>query len=89
MSLRVLYEDNHLLAVEKAAGAPIVPDASGDASLLDEAKAYLKRKYAKPGEVFLGVVHRLDRPVSGVVLFARTSKAARRLTDAFRDRDVR
>lgn len=84
MPLRILHEDNHLLAVDKPAGLPTVPDASGDRSLFDEAKAYLKEQYAKPGEVFLGVVHRLDRPVSGVVLFARTSKAASRLSDAWR-----
>lgn len=83
-SVSVLFEDNHLLALDKPAGMPTVPDASGDPSLLDAAKAYLKEKYAKPGEVFLGVVHRLDRPVSGVVLFARTSKAASRLSDAWR-----
>lgn len=85
MSLRILYEDNHLLAVDKPAGMPVVPDASGDRSLLDAAKAHLKEKHAKPGEVFLGVVHRLDRPVSGVVLFARTSKAASRLSAAWRE----
>lgn len=89
MHLRILHEDNHLLAVDKPAGVPTVPDASGDRSLLDEAKAYLKAKYDKPGEVFLGVVHRLDRPVSGVVLFARTSKAASRLSDAWRRGVVR
>ncbi len=89
MKLSVLLEDNHLLAVDKPAGVPTVPDMSGDRSLLDEAKAYLKEKHAKPGEVFLGVVHRLDRPVSGVVLFARTSKAASRLSESWRQGDVR
>lgn len=84
MTLRVLFEDNHLLALDKPAGTPSVPDDSGDASLLDEAKAWLKEKHAKPGAVFLGVVHRLDRPVSGVQLFARTSKAASRLSEAWR-----
>jgi 23S rRNA pseudouridine1911/1915/1917 synthase len=78
-----LYEDNHLLALAKPAGMPVVPDASGDASLLDLGKAWVKQAYAKPGEVFLGVVHRLDRPVSGVVVFARTSKAAKRLQAAW------
>jgi 23S rRNA pseudouridine1911/1915/1917 synthase len=84
MTLRVLFEDNHLLALDKPAGMPSVPDDSGDPSLLDEAKAWLKEKYAKPGAVFLGVVHRLDRPVSGVQLFARTSKAASRLSESWR-----
>ncbi len=67
---------------------PVVPDDSGDPSLLDAAKAWVKEKYAKPGEVFLGVVHRLDRPVSGVVLFARTSKAASRLSEAWRGHEI-
>ena len=89
MTLRILYDDNHLLAVAKPAGVPSVPDESGDPSLLDEAKAWVKERYEKPGAVFLGVVHRLDRPVSGVTLFARTSKAASRLSEAFRQRDVR
>jgi 23S rRNA pseudouridine1911/1915/1917 synthase len=83
--LQVLYRDNHLLAVVKPAGTPVVPDASGDESLLDQARAWVKREYGKPGQVFLGVVHRLDRPVSGVVLFARTSKAAARLAEQFRE----
>jgi len=87
-ALDVLYVDNHLLVVDKPAGLPVVPDASEDASLLDRARAWVKREYDKPGNVFLGVVHRLDRPVSGVVCFARTSKGARRLTDAFRARRV-
>lgn len=89
MTLDVLYEDNHLLAVGKPAGLPVVPDESGDASLLDLAKDWVRERYDKPGAVFLGVVHRLDRPVSGVVLFARTSKAASRLGDAFRRRAVK
>lgn len=86
MALEVLHCDNHLLAVNKPAGLPTVPDASEDQSLLDQAKAWIKREFDKPGEVFLGVVQRLDRPVSGVVLFARTSKAAGRLTEQFRER---
>lgn len=88
MTLEVLHADNHLLVVRKPVCLPTVPDESGDESLLDRAKAWVKREYDKPGDVFLGVVHRLDRPVSGVVVFARTSKAARRLTDAFRERRV-
>jgi 23S rRNA pseudouridine1911/1915/1917 synthase len=86
--LTVLCCDNHLLAVAKPAGVPIVPDESGDPSLLESAKEWVRREFAKPGEAFLGVVHRLDRPVSGVVVFAHTSKAARRLTEAFRERSV-
>jgi len=78
-SLPVLYVDNHLLVVAKPACLPIVPDESQDVSLFDQAKAWIKQEYNKPGDVFLGVVHRLDRPVSGVVVFARTSKAAKRL----------
>jgi 23S rRNA pseudouridine1911/1915/1917 synthase len=89
MSLTVLYEDNHLLAVLKPARLLTAGDQTGDESLLDQAKAYLKKKYAKPGDVYLGLVHRLDRPVSGVVLFARTSKAASRLSEQFRKGTVR
>ena len=85
---RVLFVDNHLLVVEKPAGLPIVPDDSGDESLLERTKAWVAAEYSKPGRVFLGVVHRLDRPVSGVVVFARTSKAAARLAAAFRERRV-
>jgi 23S rRNA pseudouridine1911/1915/1917 synthase len=87
--LVVLFEDNHCLAVAKPAGMLTAGDATGDPTLLDLAKDYLKRTYAKPGEVFLGLVHRLDRPVSGVVLFARTSKAAARLSEQFRAGQVR
>jgi len=86
--LHVLYADNHVLAVAKPAGLPSVPDDSGDMSMLDLAREWVRVEKNKPGNVFLGVVHRLDRPVSGVLLFARTSKAASRLSDAFRDRRV-
>jgi len=89
MKLDVLYADNHLLAVEKLAGEPVVPDETGDRSLLERAKEWLARERAKPGAVFVGVVHRLDRPVSGVVLFACTSKAAARLSEQFRVRSAR
>jgi 23S rRNA pseudouridine1911/1915/1917 synthase len=82
--VRVLYEDNHLLALSKPACVPTVPDSSKDMSLLDWGKMYLKKTRSKPGNVFLGVVHRLDRPVSGVVCFAITSKAASRLSDQLR-----
>ena len=83
MDIRVLYEDNHLLVVEKPANVPVQADASGDEDLLTACKGYIKEKYAKPGEVYLGLVHRLDRPVGGVMVFARTSKAAARLTEQF------
>ena len=81
--MRVLYEDNHLLVVEKPANVPVQADASGDEDLLSACKGYIKEKYQKPGEVYLGLVHRLDRPVGGVMVFARTSKAAARLTEQF------
>lgn len=86
---RVLWCDNHVLALAKPAGMPSVPDASGDPSALDWGKAWIKRTYSKPGEVFLGVVHRLDRPVSGVLCLGRTSKGAARLTAALVERTVR
>jgi len=85
---RILYEDNHLLAVLKPAGLATMGVAADSPSLLKLAKDYLKHKYRKPGNVYLGVVSRLDSPVSGVVLFARTSKAAARLTEQFRTRRV-
>lgn len=84
----VLHEDNHVIAVFKPAGLLTQGDSTGDASLLELTKAYLKEKYAKPGNVFLGLVHRLDRPASGVVVFGRTSKAASRLSEQFRSRSV-
>lgn len=84
--LRVLYEDNHVIAVFKPGRVPVQSDISGDSSLMDLVKEYLKEKYQKPGNVFLGLVHRLDRPVSGIVVFAKTSKAASRLSESFRSR---
>jgi 23S rRNA pseudouridine1911/1915/1917 synthase len=84
----VLYEDNHLLAVNKRAMLPTMGVEENRASLAAEAKDYLRRKYAKPGNVYLGIVSRLDAPVTGVVLMARTSKAAARLSKQFRERDV-
>lgn len=84
-----LLLDNHLLAVAKPAGVPVQADASGDDSLQERWKLWLKREFDKPGDVFLAVVHRLDRPVSGVTLFARTSKAAARLAAAWRAGEVR
>jgi 23S rRNA pseudouridine1911/1915/1917 synthase len=88
MSIRVLYEDNHLIAVYKPAGVLVQGDKSGDASLMDDVKEYLKNKYQKPGNVFLGLIHRLDRNVQGVVLFAKTSKGASRLSEQFRQHTV-
>jgi 23S rRNA pseudouridine1911/1915/1917 synthase len=87
--LKILFEDNHLLAVLKPAGLATMGVAADSPSLVKYAKEYLKRKYNKPGNVYLGVVSRLDSPVGGVVLFARTSKAAARLTEQFRSRKVK
>lgn len=87
--LHILYEDNHLLAVNKEAGVLVQGDETGDEPLVEQAKRYLKEHYQKPGAVFLGVVHRLDRPVSGVVIFARTSKALERMNTLFRDRETK
>lgn len=84
----VLYEDNHLLALNKPAGLLTMGDDTGDRTMVDVARGYLREKYNKPGNVFVGVVHRLDRPVSGVLLFARTSKAAGRLSDQLRKGDI-
>ena len=80
----VLFEDNHCLAVNKPAGLPSQGDETGDASLVDVVTRYLKDRYRKPGNVYVGLLHRLDRPTSGVVLLAKTSKAARRLSAQFR-----
>src|SRR5690606_15930411 len=84
----ILYEDNHLLIVNKPAGVLVQGDSTGDKPLVEWGKDYIKNKYQKPGAVFLGVVHRLDRPVSGVVVFARTSKALERMNALFRDRET-
>ncbi len=88
MAPDVLYEDNHVIAVYKSAGVLTQGDKSKDPCLMDEVKKYLKEKYKKSGNVFLGLVHRLDRPVSGVVLFAKTSKGASRLSEQFRNHTV-
>lgn len=82
--MNILYEDNHLLVAEKPAGIPAQADASGAADMLTLLKAYLKEKYQKSGAVYLGLVHRLDRPASGLMVFARTSKAAARLSEQIR-----
>lgn len=85
----ILYEDNHLLVVNKHAGDLVQPDPSGEAALEDRIKAYIKSRDGKPGAVFLGVVHRIDRPVSGAVLFAKTSKALTRLNEMIRTGEIR
>lgn len=89
MAITVLYEDNHIIAVRKNGGDLVQGDRTDDITLADEVKSYIKRKYNKPGDVFLGIVHRIDRPVSGVVIFARTSKALSRLNKAFQERAVK
>jgi len=86
--MQVLFEDNHLIAVAKRAGDIVQGDKTGDVPLSDLVKDYLKEKYQKPGNVYLGVVHRLDRPVSGVVLFAKTSKALPRLNKMFAEHEA-
>lgn len=85
----ILFEDNHLIAVNKRPSEIVQGDKTGDIPMGEYLKDFLKQKYEKPGEVFLGVIHRLDRPVSGVVLFAKTSKALSRMNELFRTRDVR
>jgi len=84
----VIYEDNHLLIVDKASGVLVQGDKTRDKPLLDYCKEYIKKKYGKPGDVYLGTVHRLDRPVSGAVVFARTSKALERMNKLFKDRKI-
>lgn len=84
----IIFEDNHLLVVNKLPGVLVQGDVTGDVPLVDLAKSYVKEKYKKPGDVFLGVVHRLDRPVSGVVVLARTSKALERMNELFRERET-
>lgn len=86
--MEVIYEDNHLIAVNKACGEIVQGDKTGDEPLIDKVKAYIKKKYNKPGDVYLGSPHRLDRPTSGIVLFARTSKALTRLNEMFQDKEA-
>jgi 23S rRNA pseudouridine1911/1915/1917 synthase len=88
-NLQVLYEDNHVLIVNKRAGDPVQSDMSGDKPLRDVVMEYLKEKYQKPGNVFVGLVHRLDRPTSGIVVFAKTSKALTRLNESFRNKELK
>ena len=87
--MKVLYEDNHIIVINKAAGEIVQGDKTGDESLCDTMKQYIKEKYAKPGNVFIGLPHRLDRPVSGVVVFAKTSKALERLNRMFSEGAVK
>lgn len=87
--MKILYEDNHIIAVNKTTSEIVQGDKTGDTPLSEHIKEYIKEKYNKPGNVFLGVIHRLDRPVSGVVLFARTSKALTRLNEMFRDHTIK
>ena len=85
--MQVLYEDNHIIAVNKKISDIVQADKTGDTPLSEEVKAYIKKKYNKPGDVFLGIPHRVDRPVSGVVIFARTSKALTRLNKMFQEHE--
>ena len=87
--MKVLYEDNHIIVINKTAGEIVQGDKTGDESLCDTMKAYIKEKYAKPGNVFIGLPHRLDRPVSGIVVFAKTSKALERLNRMFSEGAVK
>ncbi len=88
MRLEVIYEDNHLIAVNKPAGALVQHDRTGDFAMSDLVKKYIKDRYNKPGDVFLGTIHRLDRPVSGVTIYARTSKGLSRMNELMRDRKI-
>ena len=85
MNLKVIYEDNHIIVVEKTPNIPVQKDSSKDIDMLNLVKNYIKEKYNKPGNVYLGLVHRLDRPVGGVIVFAKTSKAASRLSNEVRE----
>lgn len=87
-NLQVIYEDNHIIVINKRVGDIVQGDKTGDKPLSDVVKEFLKEKYNKPGEVFLGVVHRLDRPTTGIVVFAKTSKALTRLNETFKNRET-
>src|SRR5690349_8913055 len=87
--MEIIFEDNHLIIVNKSPGELVQADKTGDAPMSHHLKLYLKEKYNKPGEVFLGTVHRIDRPTSGIVVFARTSKALERMNKMFQDKDVK
>ena len=86
--MQVIYEDNHIIAINKACGEIVQGDKTGDTPLIDKVKAYIKKKYNKPGDVYLGAPHRLDRPTSGVIIFARTSKALTRLNVMFQEKEA-
>lgn len=86
---QILFEDNHIIIINKKAGQLVQGDKTGDTSLLDEVKSYIKQKYSKPGNVFAGLVHRIDRPTSGIVIFAKTSKALTRLTEMIKKREIK
>ena len=86
-NLKVIFEDNHIIVVEKPVNIPSQGDKTGDIDMLEIIKRYIKEKYNKPGDVYLGLVHRLDRPVGGVMVFAKTSKAAARLSEQVRVKD--
>lgn len=88
-NLKVIYEDNHIIVVEKAPNIPSQSDKTGDIDMLTIVKQYIKEKYNKPGNVYLGLVHRLDRPVGGIMIFAKTSKAAGRLSEQVRNKTFR
>ena len=87
-SLKILYEDNHIIVVEKMPNIPSQSDKTGDIDMLTLVKQYIKEKYNKPGNVYVGLVHRLDRPVGGIMIFAKTSKAAGRLSNQVREKNI-
>ncbi len=87
--INVLYEDNHIIVVEKLVNVPSQADKTGDVDMLSLVKDYIKKKYKKPGNVYIGLVHRLDRPVGGVMVFAKTSKAASRLSNQVREKTMK
>jgi 23S rRNA pseudouridine1911/1915/1917 synthase len=89
ISERILYEDNHLIIVHKLAGEIVQADKTGDEPLAEKVRAFLKEKYCKPGNVFVGIIHRIDRPVSGLVIFAKTSKGLLRMNEVFKQRKIR
>ncbi|RLD68370.1 MAG: RNA pseudouridine synthase [Bacteroidetes bacterium] len=87
--MQIIHEDNHIIIVNKACSEIVQGDKTGDKTLIDDVKSYIKEKYKKPGDVFLGLVHRLDRPTSGIVIFARTSKALTRMNDLFKNKKIK
>lgn len=88
MTVDILFEDNHLIVVNKKSGKLVQGDKTGDATLMDEIKAFIKERDNKPGNVFLGLIHRLDRPTSGIVIFAKTGKALKRMNETFKKREI-